>query len=66
MLSLLEAQPPEKATGARSISVYRLKARVAAVAGLSSFADELVGPDFDPDPVSDHPEPYPDINTHPS
>ena len=42
VLSLLEAQPAEKATGARSISVYRLKARVAAVASLGGFTDETV------------------------
>ena len=42
VLSLLEAQPAERATGARSISVYRLKARVAAVDGLSGFADDMV------------------------
>ncbi len=42
VLSLLEGQPAEKASGARSISVYRLKARVAAIERLSGFADEPV------------------------
>ena len=42
VLSLLEGQPAEKASGARSISVYRLKARVAAINSLSGFADEAV------------------------
>ncbi len=42
VLSLLEGQPAEKASGARSISVYRLKARVAAIDSLSGFADEAV------------------------
>ena len=42
VLSLLEGQPAEKASGARSISVYRLKARVAAIASLSGFVDEPV------------------------
>ena len=42
VLSLLEAQPAERATGARSISVYRLKARVAAVDELSGFAEQPV------------------------